>query len=295
MRISAGIGVVVVAATLAVAGCGGGGSNASQTTATTAKENASIAAEVPGTIRSKGTLVVAADATYAPDEFVGADGKTVEGMDPDLAKALGGVLGLKVDVVNASFDTIIPGLASGKYDFGMSSFTDTKAREKVVDFVTYFSAGTSFYVRKGGPAIESLADLCAHSVAVERGTIQADDAAAQSRRCTTAGKPAVTVSVYPDQNAANLAISSGRAEVGMADSPVAARIVEQSDGQFELTGKPYNTAPYGIAIHKDSGMARPVLDALKVLMASGTYESILTKWGIQDGAISNPQIDGAIS
>jgi polar amino acid transport system substrate-binding protein len=240
-------------------------------------------------------LVIAADATYAPNEFIGADGKTVVGMDPDLAQALGRVLGLKVDVVNASFDTIIPGLASGKYDLGMSSFTDTKAREKVVDFVTYFSAGTSFYVQQGGPAIASLADLCGHSVAVERGTIQADDATAQSHKCTAAGKPAVRVSVYPDQNAANLAISSGRAEVGMADSPVADYIVKQSDGQFELTGKPYATAPYGIAVPKGSGLAKPVLDALGTLMKDGSYQSVLTKWGIQEGAITNPQLNGAIS
>ena len=57
-----------------------------------------------------------------------SDGHTVVGMDADLAKALGQVLGLKVNVVNATFDTIIPGLASGKYDLGMSSFTDTKER-----------------------------------------------------------------------------------------------------------------------------------------------------------------------
>ena len=95
--------------------------------------------------------------------------------------------------------------------------------------MTYFSAGTSFYVKaQGGPAITSLADLCGHTVAVERGTTQADDATAQSAKCKKAGKPSVTVSVYPDQNGANLALSSGRAQVGMADSPVAAYIVKQS-------------------------------------------------------------------
>ena len=142
----------------------------------------------------------------------------------------------------------------------MSSFTDTKARQKVVDFVTYFSAGTSFYVKaQGGPAINSLADLCGHTVAVERGTTQADDATAQSAKCKKAGKSGVTVSVYPDQNGANLALSSGRAQVGMADSPVAAYIVKQSKGQFKLSGKPYATAPYGIAIPKSSGLAKPVL------------------------------------
>ena len=81
----------------------------------------------------------------------------------------------------------------------------------------------------------------------------------------------------------------------MADSPVAAYIVKQSNGQFKLTGKSYNTAPYGIAIPKGSGLAKPFLSALKVLMSDGTYKAILTKWGIADGAITNPKINGAIS
>jgi polar amino acid transport system substrate-binding protein len=178
----------------------------------------------------------------------------------------------------------------------MSSFTDTKARQKVVDFVTYFSAGTSFYVpASGGPAIHSLADLCGRTVAVERGTTQATDATAQSAKCRKANKPAVSVNVYPDQNGANLALSSGRAQVGMADSPVAAYIVKKSNGQFKLTGKPYNTAPYGIAIPKGSGLDKPILAALKVLITDGKYKAILTKWNIEQGAITNPVINGAIS
>jgi polar amino acid transport system substrate-binding protein len=289
-----------------VAGCGGGSTKSSSTTSATTTSAASpaantttsgrIAAEVPAKIKSRGTLTVAADATYPPNEFIGSDGHTVVGMDPDLAAVLAKVLGVKDKVVNATFDTIIPGLSSGKYDLGMSSFTDTKARQKVVDFVTYFSAGTSFYVKtNGGPAINTLADLCGHKVAVERGTTQATDATAQSAKCRHAGKPGVTVMVFPDQNAANLALSSGRGQVGMADSPVAAYIVKQSHGQFKLTGKSYNTAPYGIAIPKGNGMAKPILDALKQLMSNGTYKAILTKWGIQAGAITNPKINGALS
>jgi polar amino acid transport system substrate-binding protein len=292
---------------VAAAGCGGSskGSASTTTAATTTTTttttaavamNAKIAAEVPAAIKSKGTLVVATDATYAPNEFIGPSGHTVMGMDPDLAQALVAVLGLKAKLVNASFDTIIPGLASGKYDVGMSSFTDTKAREKVVDFVTYFSAGTSFYVKaSGGPTINSLADLCGHSVGVERGTTQATDSTAQSAKCRKAGKATVSVHVYPDQNAANLAISSGRAQVGMADSPVAAYIVKQSNGAFKVAGKSYGTAPYGIAIPKGNGMTTPLLAAVKLLMSNGTYTTILTKWGIQGGAITKPAINGAVS
>ena len=286
---------VIVAVALATAAASVLAATAAAAPAGPAK-NPKIAAEVPKSIASKGTLTVASDATYAPMEFVATNGHTVVGVDPDLAQAIGSVLGLKLKVVNATFDTIIPGLQSGKYDLGMSAFTDTKARQKVVDFVTYFSAGTSFYVKaSGGPNVQTLADLCGKTVSVENGTTEQTDATAQNVKCKKAGKPGVKVSAFPDQNAANLAIASGRAQVGMADSPVAAYIVKQSKGQFKLSGKAYGTAPYGIAIPKGNGMAKPILDAVKLLMKNGVYKSILAKWGAQGGAISNPTINGATS
>jgi polar amino acid transport system substrate-binding protein len=290
-------GMVVLWAALASAACGSGASTSSSatTSASPSGQVSSIAAQVPAAVKAKGTLTVAADATYAPNEFIGSDGHTVVGMDADLAAALGQVLGLKVNMVNATFDTIIPGLVSGKYGLGISSFTDTKEREKTVDFVTYFVAGTSFYVKtSGGPDVTSLAGLCGHKVAVEKGTTQQADVQAQAPRCASAGKP-VTLQIFNDQNAVNLALSSGRADVAMADSPVAAYQVKQSNGTFKLSGQPYGTAPYGIAIPKNSGLAEPVLAALKDLMAADTYTNILQKWGVQEGAISNPVINGAVS
>ena len=147
-------------------------------------KDTSLVAKLPASLQSGGTLKVAADASYAPDEFLDTDGKTVIGMDADLAKAIGQVLGLQVTVANVSFDAIIPAIQDGRYDLGMSSFTDTADREKSVDFVTYFSAGTSFYVSAtDGPDIETLADLCGHTVAVEAGTTEESDARAQAKKC----------------------------------------------------------------------------------------------------------------
>jgi polar amino acid transport system substrate-binding protein len=260
-----------------------------------------IAAEVPADIASKGTITVAVDASYAPNEFFAEDNKTIEGWDVELGQALGTVMGVKWNFVNAGFDGIIPGLASGKYGVGMSSFTDNTEREATVDFVTYFSAGTSFYVNaSGGPDIESLDDLCGHTVAVEKGTTQLDDATAQSKKCTDAGKAAVNVTAFPDQNGANLALSSGRAEVGMADSPVAAYQVKLSNGKFKLSGQAYGVAPYGIALPRPAGSApgsgpmdKATLDALKKLISDGVYLQILKKWGVEAGAITSPVINGA--
>jgi polar amino acid transport system substrate-binding protein len=301
--------LIAVAALVLVTGCGGkkkAAPPATPTTSTTSTtstaptialpaKNAKIAAEVPAKFKSK-TLTVASDATYAPDEFIGSNGKTVVGWDPELMQALAAIMGVKVKIVNATFATIIPGLQSGKYDIGLSSFGDTKEREKVVDFVTYFQAGASFYVNaQGGPTINTLADLCGHTVSVETGTTELNDATTQNKKCKAAGKPGVKVSAYPDQNAANLAISSGRAQVGIADSPVAAYIVKQSNGKFKLVGKSYAVVPYGIALQKGSGLAKPLLDAIKQLMADGTYLKILKQWGVQGGAITNPKINGAVS
>jgi polar amino acid transport system substrate-binding protein len=274
----------------------GGASASSSSSSATADPK--VVALVPASVKSKGALTVAADASYAPDEFIASDGKTVIGMDADLMKAIGAVMGLKVKMVNATFDSIIPGLAAGKYDVGASSFTDTKEREKTVHFIDYFVAGESFMTKaQGGSSVTGLADLCGHTVAVERGTTEQSDAQAQSAKCKAAGKPAVTVLPFADQNGANLALSSGRAQLGFVDSPVAEYQVKKSNGLFKLAGTSIANAPYGLAVAKDSGLAKPILAALEVLMHNGQYKAILTHWGIQAGAISVSEIkiDGAKS
>jgi len=305
-RMRLAIALVATLATVGIAaGCGGSNGSSTTSTTLTATPNINVpvdkkvAAEVPSAIKSKGTLTVAADATYPPNEFIASNGSTVIGMDADLAKAIAQAMGLQAEVKNVTFDSIIPGLAANKYDLGMSSFTITKEREKTVDFVSYAIAGTSFFVKAdGGPDVQSLADLCGEKVAAERGTTQEADATAQDKKCKAAGKPGVSVSVFPDQNAANLALSSGRATVDMADSPPAAYAVEQSNGQFKISGQQYGVAAYGIAMPKDNGLAKPVLDALKAVMADGTYDQIFSYWGlVKKGpsgcpcTITNPQIN----
>jgi polar amino acid transport system substrate-binding protein len=261
--------------------------------------SASVAKLVPASIKSKGTITVAADASYPPDESFASDGKTVVGMDADLSAAIAKTMGLKAKVVNETFDGIIPGLAAGKYDIGASSFTDTKAREKTVDFVDYYSAGESFFTKaSGGVSIGSIADICGDSVAVEKGTTEETDAQTQSKKCTSSGKKAVTVQSYPDQNGANLALSSGRAQLVFADTPPAAYAVNKSHGQFKLVGAAAATAPYGLAIPKKSGLAPAVQASVKALIKNGSYKKILTKWGLPLGgalSVSQVKINGAIS
>ena len=305
---------ITVLSAVAIAGCGSSSSSSSTTSAASsaaatgtssaatssaaAGSNAAVAALVPSAIKSKGTLTVAADASYAPNEFIAPDGHTVIGMDADLSHALAALMGLKANIINVTFDAIIPGLAAGKYDMGASSFSDTKAREKVVNFVDYFLAGESFITKaSGGTSISSLSDLCGKSVAVESTTTEQMDAETQSKKCTSGGKPAVKILVFPNQNAANLALISGRAELGFLDSPVAAYQVKKTNGELKIVGPTVATGPYGLALPKSSGLDKAVLAGVKVLIHNGTYATILKKWGISGGAIPLAQvkINGATS
>lgn len=257
----------------------------------TAKAGGSKAAAlVPATIKSKGTISIAMDATYPPDESIAKDGHTIEGFDADLGNALAADLGVKANLENVTFDNIIPGLQDGKYDVGLSSFTDNKDREKVVDFVTYFKAGEAFYVKAGsGKKFNGLKSLCGATVAVENGTTEQTDAQTQAKKCK------LTVDSFGDQNQANLAVSTGRADVGFADSQVAGYIVKLSNGQFQTTGTAFEVSPYGIALPKGNGMDKAVLQGMKDLIADGTYTKLITKWGVQSGAITKPVINGAIN
>ncbi|MGO9962865.1 MAG: ABC transporter substrate-binding protein [Acidimicrobiales bacterium] len=257
----------------------------------TPPKDPAVAALVPASIKAKGSVTSVMDATYPPDEFVAANGTTIVGMDADFSAALGAVMGVKWVDVDATFDTIIVGLEAGKYDIGNSSFTVTTAREKQVNFVTYFQAGEGYYVPKSSSLkLNGLMSLCGHTVAVETGTTEQTDANTAVGLCKKASRKPDSVLAFATQNEANLAIASGRAQIGFADSQVAGYIVEQAKGQFKLDGPAFGVAPYGFAFAKSSKLDVATLAAIKVLIHDGIYAKILDKWGVQAGAITKPAI-----
>ena len=250
-----------------------------------------VAAMVPANIKKQGYLSAAMDASYPPDEFVAANGTTILGMDADFNVALGAVMGVKWKAVNATFDTIIAGIQGGRYDVGNSSFTVEASREQKVNFVTYFKAGEAYYVKSSSTVkLNGLLSLCGRTVSVESGTSEQTDAVNTEATCKKDHKPADTVLPFSTQSEANLAVSSGRALIGFADSQVAGYIVQLSKGAFKLDGSAFEVAPYGFAFSKKSTLDNATLAAVKDLMKDGIYAKILAKWGVQAGAINNPQI-----
>jgi polar amino acid transport system substrate-binding protein len=295
-RTTASLGALSVAA-LVLSGCGGSTTTAAtKTAAPSVKSVAAIAALVPADVRARGTIIIGTDATYAPMEFMDTDGKTIIGMEPDLGVAIGNVLGMKVKHTNGTFDTLIPGLSSGKYDIAMSSMNDTKEREEKLDFVTLWQAGSSFVTKAtGGPSVKALADLCGLKVAVLSGSVQQGDVAKQTTACVTAGKPKPVTSVFSDVSKTFLALSSGRVEVVVAGGVGNAYAVDKSEGKFIISGPSYDEVKTGIAVPKGTSMAKAVQGAVNELIANGEYAKILEKWGSTGLKITKSEINVAAS
>ena len=292
--------VAALAITVSVAACGSStpaaspaANDVSAAPAAASGQDPTLAAMVPAAIRQKGTLTVAANATYPPDEFFASDNTTITGFDPDLAGAVGQILGLKLNFVNTKFAEIIPGLQAGHFDLGWSSATATEARQKVVNFVTYFQAGIGFLVPSDSTlTINGLSDLCGLQVAVEAGSAEDKTATEQSAKCTAAGNKAISIQRYQDENQNLLALSSGRAQVSTAGSQIIPYLVQQSNGKLKSVGTAYNMAPLGVEFPKSTPieLAKAFQGALNKMISDGTYGQILAKWNEQVGAIQNSEI-----
>ena len=299
------LALAAVAATtlaLSLAACGGSGGSSSSSSSPGGGSSANPAAgvsadpalakKVSSTVGADGSITVGTDATYAPNEFLAKDGKTVIGFDVDLFKAVAAKLGLKAKFSPAPFNAIIPGVSSGKYEIGVSSFTINKQREQQTNMVSYFSAGTQWSTKKGNPNHIDPNNACGAKVAVQKATVQADDVTARSKKCTAAGKKAIQVDQYQGQDQATAAVVSGKDQAMLADSPVIAYGVVQTNGQMEKLGAIYDSAPYGYVVpKKDMAFADALAGALKALIKDGTYKKILDAWYVGDGAMSNPQVN----
>ncbi|MES5816985.1 ABC transporter substrate-binding protein [Streptomyces sp. RG80] len=298
----AAVGAIAVAGALILTGCGDQteGSNESAST-----NDAPLFDKLPAKIQKAGVIKVGTNAEYAPMEY--QEGGKIVGVDPDIAAALGKQLGVEFKFTSGSFDGLITSLNSGRYDAAMSSITDTKARQEGlddkgkklgpgVDFVDYFTAGTAVYVQKGNPKkINSIADLCGQTAAVQRGTTYEQALKDQSKKCTDGGDKKITIEPFENDTEAQTRVKSGGAVAGVNDYPVAIDMARKADGgnAFEVVGEQVDAGPFGIAVNKDNKeLASALEEAVNAIIKDGTYKKILEKWGAESGAIDKAAING---
>lgn len=285
-RWQAGLAAAAVAV-LALAGCGDDGGDGEPPAAT---GDPALADLVPDSIKSDGTITVGVDATYPPNESLDVDGETVVGWDVDLFDAVAGKLGLTTEWVPAPFGNIIPGIQSGQYEVGVSSFTINDERKAETNMVSYFNAGTQWAAPAGEPVDPD--NACGLRVAVQRDTVQVDDLQARSDACADAGQEEITIEPIQSQEQVTASVVSGQNDAMLADSPVCAYAVLQTDGDLELVGDIYDAAPYGFVVNQaETQFAEALREAVAAVIADGSYTSILTEWGVETGAITDPAVN----
>ncbi|HZL65093.1 MAG TPA: ABC transporter substrate-binding protein [Thermoleophilia bacterium] len=295
-------------AIIIVAGCGSSSSSssssptpsASATTATGSwttadlaalQTDAALKAMLPSSIVSANNLRVASDVPYPPWEYYDpATSKNPAGFDFDLSQAIGKKIGIPTLFNETPFDSIILSIKGGKNDMIMSDMYDNLEREQQgVSFVDYAYDGTSVLVKKGNPnGITNLDSLAGKTVACESGTTQQAFLQKQNTAFKSAGKSAMTILALPNQPAALLAVTSGRAVGDLTDHSTAAYIAQttNSGNTFEVVADPaapegYDPQLVGIGIvAKNTQLINTVQKALQDLIDEGAYQKIVAKYNL---------------
>ena len=280
-------------ALLIASGCGSDRTHTDGPAASAATFDQALHDRLPASILTRGSVRVGGGDPYPPASFFAPDGRTIVGFEPDLAAAMGRVLGVRFEWVNVDFSDLLPQLNRDKIDIAMASMTDTAEREKQADFVNYFQAGTSIIVQRGNPhGISALKDLCGKVVAVEEETTQVDLLQRTQKGC--AGKR-IDIRTYGDNANALVQLRTGRAVAVLSDYPPAVHVStdQRTSAHYQLAASTqYEPSPYGIAVAKDQTELRNVVrDALERVMRSGDYADVLQRWGVPGGALESATIN----
>ena len=271
------------------------GSSAGQSSAPQVSVDSSAAGLLPQDVRSKGTLVVAMDGSQGkPFTYFGPDNKTMQGLTVDLASALGATLGVKLQVENTSFDSLIPGLQASRYDLTVAPMLMTSTRLKTVDMIGWIHGGSAFVVMKAGGTTDlSLDKLCGMTVGAQTGSVEANALDEQNGKCTAAGKKSISIKLYPHATDGVVALSAGR--IDAYDTAAAqAGYIAASSAQLTQSGKPYNSGTSSMALPKGSPIAKAVTAALQHLIDTGAYKAILAKYGVTSLAVPSAQLNNPV-
>jgi polar amino acid transport system substrate-binding protein len=238
----------------------------------------------PATIKA-GVLTIGSDLSYAPQEFVDPATNETVGFDIDIIKDIAARMGLKTEIVNSSFSTLIESLGSKRFDVAISALTINEERSAKADFLPYFKAGESILVQKGNPKnIKVIADTCGLDVGVQLGTVEKDEADAASQECEKAGKPPIKITALDQQTDVIQLLATNRVVATYQDSPVTDYYLKQNSGRFEVAGSVIGIADEGIAVRKgDTATLTAITAAFQAMKAEGKYKEYLDKWGVTAG------------
>lgn len=262
-----------------------------------------IRAELPAAIRDGGELRIAVGALpagSAPLAYVGDDQRTLTGSEPDLGRLVAAVLGLKPRFDNATWDNMFVGIDSGKDAVGFSNITDTEKRKEKYDFASYREDNLGFETLKssGWTFTGDYHALAGKTVAVGSGTNQ-EKILLQWQGELRAGGKDFAVKYYPDGNSTLLALTSGKIDIYLGPNPAVAYQVTQTSktpaptrvaGEYSGAGATLQGL-IAATTKKDSGLAKPIADAVDFLIQDGDYAKWLAAWNLGNEAVQTSEVN----
>ena len=248
------------------AGCGSQSSAASETPAEAASDG-----PVLSKIKAAGKLVVGTEAQYAPYEFKDLNANFV-GCDMFLAQKIADALGVKLEIVDMSFDGIIPAVQAGQVDLGIAAFTNTPERAEVIDFSALYETSMQYLVVAADKvdtytSKESLAGL---KVGAQKGTIQ-------SQLITSAlpDSQLFELDKYPELA---LEVSNGNIAGLVVDSAVGDSIVANSNGalavaHFEFSAEEASFGKSVVIAKGNEDLVAAVDAVIAGVLEDGSYQA----------------------
>ncbi len=261
---------------VSLAACGGKKEEAADTTAAettdeAAAEDTEEAAATGGTFTTvaDGVLTMGTNAAFPPYEY--KDGDQVVGIDADIAQALADKLGLKLEIQDMDFSSLITAIQAGKVDISLAGMTVTEERKQNVDFTDSYATGVQVIIVKDGSDITSVDDLANDKIiGVQEGTTGhlycSDDYGEDHVIAYTNGATAVQ------------ALLQDKVDCVVIDQQPAEEFVEANAG-LKILDTEYVVENYAAAVSKDNPALTAALNkALQELKDDGTIQSILDKY-----------------
>ena len=258
--------------------------------------NEELHAQLPEKVREKGYMTAVNPGSFPPYDFVESSTK-VTGASADMAEALGDVLGVEIRHASvAGLPALLSGIGANRFEFAMGPVGDFVSRREANDFVDWVQEFAVFAVQSGNPkGIDGLETACGARIAVQAGGSAERVITEQAAKCEQDGKPAIEVKSYADQPTSILVVRSDRADAFFSSQAPLTYFVQQSDGELELAGvgksNGFKDLFQGAVVPKDSPLADVLLGALEILHENGTYEAIMTKWGLENNMLGEPGIN----
>ena len=224
-------------------------------------------------VQKAGKLIIGTSPDFPPFESLSADGK-VEGIESEILELICQELGVELEIKQMDFDSVLPGVQTGKFNVGVSGISVTPEREKNTLFTVPYCLAAQAIVVTSDSTIASKADLAGKTVSVQTGTTAEEF-------CMGNG---YTVKAFAANADAETALTVGKVDAWVIDDLTAAEMVaayneDHPDAPLVILDEAMTTEPYAFAFAQgNDDLVNKINEILNGLLSDGTIASIFEQY-----------------